>query len=165
MKCLTCDEELKTSKIGNVEIDECKKCKSIWFEDDELRKAKDQTDTDLNWMDFEIWKHADKFQFGEESLTCPKCNEKMVTIKYAGTTVEVDYCRKCKGTWLDGGEFEKIIDELTKELLSKSSSGYLKATLQEAKEIITGPEGFISEWKDFLTVLRFFNTRLRVERR
>ncbi|MFC2146425.1 zf-TFIIB domain-containing protein [Acidobacteriota bacterium] len=164
MKCLKCDKELKTSNIGGVEIDECKKCNSIWFDEDELRKAKDQTDQDLNWMDFEIWKHGDKFQIGEESLICPKCSEKMVPIKYDNTGVEIDYCRECKGTWLEGGEFEKIIDELTKELLAKPSSEYLKATLQEAKEIITGPEGFISEWKDFLTVLRFFKTRLHVER-
>jgi Zn-finger nucleic acid-binding protein len=164
MKCLKCNTALKTSHIGDVEIDECGKCSSIWFDEDELRKAKDQTDPDLNWMDFEIWKHGDKFQIGEESLECPKCNEKMVAVKYGKTGVEVDYCRQCKGTWLDGDEFEKIIDELKKELLSKSSPEYLKATLQQAKEIITGPEGFISEWKDFLTVLRFFKTRYHVEK-
>jgi Zn-finger nucleic acid-binding protein len=147
----------------DVEIDECNKCKGIWFEDDELRKAKDSTDSDLNWMDFEIWKHKDKFQARARNLACPQCNQTLVTVNYADTGVEIDYCPECKGTWLDKGEFKKVIDVLTNELLTKSFSEYIKASLEEAKEIITGPESFVSEWKDFTTVFRMMQYRLFVE--
>ena len=36
---------------------------------------------------------------------------------------------------------------------------YVKATITEAKELLTGPESFISEWKDFTTILRFLEYR------
>ncbi len=149
--------------LGEVEIDECEKCKGIWFEEDELRKVKDSTDHDLKWIDFEIWKHKDQFTTKSKNLPCPKCNKALVAIEYADTKTEIDYCPACKGTWLDKGEFKKIIDALTDELLTKTFSEYLKASIEEAKEIVTGPEGFISEWKDFTTVLRMMQFRLFVE--
>ncbi len=40
----------------------------------------------------------------------------------------------------------------------------MKESLQEAREIVTGPESFLSEWKDFATVLRLMQYRLFVER-
>jgi len=61
------------------------------------------------------------------------------------------------------GEFQNIIDALTEELLAKSSSEYLKVTLEEVKEIFTGREGYISEWRDFLTAARFMLYRIKVE--
>jgi len=164
MKCPCCRIELKKKMIEKIEIDECEKCKGMWFEDDELRKAKDSTDEDLNWMDFEIWKHEDQFKTKSRNLPCPQCNKVLVTINYADTDVEIDYCLTCKGTWLDKGEFKKIIEALTDELLTKSFSEYIKASIEEAKEIITGHESFLSEWKDFSTVLRMMQYRLFVEK-
>jgi Zn-finger nucleic acid-binding protein len=160
MKCPCCNIDLKSKIIKDVEIEECNKCKGIWFEDDELRKAKDSADSDLNWMDFEIWKHKDKTKARSRNLACPQCNQTLVAVDYAETNVEIDYCPKCKGTWLDKGEFEKIIDALTNELLTKSFSEYIKESLEEAKEIITGPESFVSEWKDFTTVFKMMQYRL-----
>ena len=160
MKCPRCDKELETRTIGTVKIDECVGCKGVWFDEDELRKAKDETDADLNWMDFELWKHQDRFHVSTKPSTCPKCNVDMAAIDYDRTKVEVDYCTKCKGVWLDADEFKKIIDALTEELLAKSVSEYVKASVEEAKEIIAGPERFISEWKDFLTVIRMLQYRI-----
>ncbi len=156
MKCPHCDIELKPK----LNVDECDNCKGIWFEKDELRQAKDIKDPDLNWMDFEIWKHEDKFKAKTKELPCPQCNQSLMAIDYNNSDVEIDYCPECKGIWLDKDEFEKIINALTNELLSKSFSGYIKASLEEAKEIITGPESLLSEWKDFSTVLRMMQYRL-----
>ena len=164
MKCPYCKIELKKKMIKKIEIDECEKCKGMWFEDDELRKAKDFTDEDLNWMDFEIWKHEDQFKTKSRNLPCPKCNKSLVAINYADTDVEIDCCPTCKGTGLDKGEFKKIIKALTKGLITKSFSEYIKASIEEAKEIITGPEPFLSEWKDFSTVLRMMQYRLFIEK-
>lgn len=163
MKCPCCDVEMKSKMLEDVEINECDKCKGIWFEDDELRKAKDSADSDLNWMDFEIWKHKDKFNARARKLACPQCNQSLVTIDYADKGVEIDYCPKCKGTWLDKSEFKKVIEALTNELLTKSFSEYIKGSIEEAKEIITGPESFVSEWKDFATVFKMMQFRLFTE--
>jgi len=163
MNCPKCQNEMEIRKIGTVTVDECVGCKGVWFDKDELRLSKDQKDPGLNWLDFELWKQEDKFRVSEKPISCPKCNVNMNAITYGDTEVEVDYCVSCNGVWLDGGEFEKIIEALTEEVLSKSSGDYVKASLTEAKEIITGPEGLLSEWSDFLTVLKFLETRFFVE--
>lgn len=162
-QCPKCMIELKTKEIGKTTVDECQKCKGIWFDEDELRKVKDFTDSDLNWLDFEIWKHEDRFKLKESSVKCPNCKINTKAIDYGETSIEIDYCTSCKGVWLDKGEFKKIIDAIEKELLGKSFSEYFSTTIQEAKEIFSGPESFISEWKDFLTVFRMMQYRMLVE--
>jgi Zn-finger nucleic acid-binding protein len=163
MKCPLCKIEMGKKTGGGVEVDACNKCKGIWFEKDELRKAKDSADKDINWMDFEIWKHKDKFKADPRKLACPKCNLTLVAINYGHTNIEIDYCPTCAGIWLDRGEFEKIIESLTEELITKSFSDYIKDSLVEAKEIVTGPESFLSEWKDFTTILHMMELRMFVE--
>ena len=163
MNCPYCSVELRKKMLQEVEADECDQCKGIWFEQDELRKARDAADKDLCWLDFDIWKHKDGSSLKPSKLACPLCSKALVTVDYAGTKVEVDCCPTCKGTWLDKGEFKEIVDALTEELLSKPFSEYVKASIEEAKEIVTGPEGFISEWKDFTPVLRMMQYRLFAE--
>lgn len=161
MKCPCCSNDL-SKQLHSPEIDACDSCQGMWFEAGEFRAAKDSSDRDLNWMDFEIWKHEDQFKTTLKQLPCPNCNKALVAINYSDTGVEVDYCPDCKGTWLDKGEFEALIDALTHELLTKSFSEYVKSSLEEAKELITGPESFLSEWKDLSTVLRMMQYRLLI---
>lgn len=42
-------------------------------------------------------------------MKCPNCNETLVMAERHG--VEIDYCPKCRGVWLDKGELDKIIDK------------------------------------------------------
>lgn len=163
MNCLNCNTELDRKVFGDIEVDECAKCKGIWFDAGELRKAKDLTDENLNWMDFEIWKHEHLFKTDSTDLACPHCSNALVSINYGDTDVEVDYCPNCNGAWLDKDEFVNIIEALTKELHSKSFSEYITSSIDEAKEILNGPESFLSEWKDFTTVLNLLQIRLFVE--
>lgn len=41
-------------------------------------------------------------------MQCPVDNETLVMTDRNG--VEIDYCPKCRGVWLDRGELDKIID-------------------------------------------------------
>ena len=41
-------------------------------------------------------------------MKCPDCNETLVMSDRSG--VEIDYCPKCRGIWLDRGELDKIIE-------------------------------------------------------
>jgi Zn-finger nucleic acid-binding protein len=163
MKCPTCALDLEVRLAGPIEVDECSRCGGAWFEDDELRKAKDAWDPDLKWMDFELWSDWDSLDLKPKDLKCPSCDRGLVAVLYADKGIEVDCCPSCRGIWLEDGEFASIVDELTAELLNKPISQYVKASLQEAKEILTGPESVYSEWKDFKTVLRLMQYRLLVE--
>lgn len=41
-------------------------------------------------------------------MKCPNCNETLVMADRQG--VEIDYCPKCRGVWLDKGELDKLIE-------------------------------------------------------
>lgn len=41
-------------------------------------------------------------------MNCPVCNVALVMSEKQG--VEIDYCPKCRGVWLDKGELDKIIE-------------------------------------------------------
>lgn len=41
-------------------------------------------------------------------LLCPTCRVDLVMSERQG--VEIDYCPKCRGVWLDRGELDKIIE-------------------------------------------------------
>jgi len=44
-------------------------------------------------------------------MNCPHCNVALVMTERSG--VEIDYCPKCRGVWLDRGELDKIIEKAT----------------------------------------------------
>lgn len=41
-------------------------------------------------------------------LPCPRCGVNLVMSERSG--IEIDYCPKCRGVWLDRGELDKIIE-------------------------------------------------------
>ena len=41
-------------------------------------------------------------------MNCPVCSVALTMTERQG--VEIDYCPKCRGVWLDRGELDKIID-------------------------------------------------------
>src|SRR3546814_6294574 len=45
---------------------------------------------------------------GVPAMKCPVDNETLVMTERSG--VEIDYCPRCRGVWLDRGELDKIID-------------------------------------------------------
>jgi Zn-finger nucleic acid-binding protein len=57
-------------------------------------------------------------------MKCPVCSVDLVMADRQG--VEIDYCPKCRGVWLDRGELDKIIERSTLETSQRSSreSGY-----------------------------------------
>lgn len=46
-------------------------------------------------------------------LSCPVCRVDLVMSERQG--IEIDYCPKCRGVWLDRGELDKIIERSGKE--------------------------------------------------
>lgn len=42
-------------------------------------------------------------------MNCPTCQVDLVMSERQG--IEIDYCPKCRGVWLDRGELDKIIEK------------------------------------------------------
>lgn len=53
-------------------------------------------------------------------MKCPICQVDLVITDRQG--IEIDYCPKCRGIWLDRGELDKII-ERTSHVFDKESPG------------------------------------------
>ncbi len=54
-------------------------------------------------------------------MNCPVDNELLQMTERQG--VEVDYCPRCRGVWLDRGELDKIIERAGEELSASSGRG------------------------------------------
>ncbi|EAI4304283.1 hypothetical protein A0Y74_06405 [Campylobacter lari] len=53
-------------------------------------------------------------------MNCPVCaNTDLLMSERNG--VEIDYCPKCRGVWLDRGELDKIIERSTSQSISQQS--------------------------------------------
>jgi hypothetical protein len=53
------------------------------------------------------FRYTATFERGE-TMKCPVDGETLVMTDRSG--VEIDYCPKCRGVWLDRGELDKIIE-------------------------------------------------------
>lgn len=163
MNCPRDNSVLETHSLETVQVDECPTCRGIWFDDGELRKAQTAADPDLGWMDVDLWKDQDRYSLALSDYSCPRDGQPMVCITYGDTGVSVDHCLKCSGIWLDGGKFQDILAALEQDLVSKPSSEYARESLEEAGELVTGSKGFVSEWRDFMTVVRLMQYRILAE--
>ena len=163
MKCPVDGNDLEYFMVDSVEVEKCPECQGLWFTKREIRLAEEEEGVDESWMGFDLWSDHDSFRTEWSSRICPVCSENMATILYGLTGVQVDYCTEEHGLWLDQGEFERIIDSLQEEMLSKSLPEYVSISLDEAKEIITGDKGPIQEWRDFKNVYQLLKYRILVD--
>ena len=164
MQCPDCQNNLQPVNCKGIMIDECVRCKGKWFDRDELRRAKDKTDEDLRWLDFDPFgKDAEQLSVASEGGICPKCSSKTSSLRYMDSKVVIDKCLNCKGVWLSPGEFAKVIRYLENKVNTETAKGYTRDTFKQFIEIFTGSEGVISEVKDFLAVLYLLELRIVVE--
>nr|WP_217346155.1 zf-TFIIB domain-containing protein [Noviherbaspirillum sp. L7-7A]MBV0880541.1 zf-TFIIB domain-containing protein [Noviherbaspirillum sp. L7-7A] len=45
-------------------------------------------------------------------MRCPACDAATLTPQYR-EGVEIDWCARCRGVWLDRGELDKLLDRLS----------------------------------------------------
>ncbi|MDP1538504.1 MAG: zf-TFIIB domain-containing protein [bacterium] len=160
MICPNCGKEtLNKIKFHKVQINRCSRCQGIWFDEDELRKAKDERDRHLKWLDVDLWKENKNFRVSSLKKLCPLCEKPLYEVEYGNSDIKADICNSCRGIWLDRGEFRKIINYLKETVNAETLGKYFKHALGEAKEIFVGPEDLFSEIGDFLLVTKLLQYR------
>ena len=165
MKCPNCQTNELDQKIdvGSVSVDMCSICGGLWFEAEELRKAKDEEDKFSNWFDFDLWKDSEVFVATEGDRVCPTDDTKLHKLKYGDSIIEIDACRKCNGIWLDKEEFEKIMVYVKNQSSYEVLNNYTKNLIQEGKEVVNGPESFKSELADVLMLTKLFQYKFATQ--
>lgn len=53
MKCPQCKENMRQSKIDEITINECLRCKGMWFDRGQLDAVKDTVMLDMGWLDID----------------------------------------------------------------------------------------------------------------
>jgi len=157
MNCPICKKELDKAIFYGVEVNFCPTCLGLWFEEDELRLAKDEKDKNLIWLDIDLWKDSKKFKIFPGIRLCPSCRLPLYEVYYGDSRVIVDVCNLCHGVWLDRGEFKRIIEYLREKADYEVLHKFAKNLLTEAAEILIGPETLREEILDFLAILKILN--------
>ena len=106
MTCSTCNKEFTPVSYKGIMLNTCSQCSALWFDKDELRKAKDAHDEFLRWIDPDIWKELKKFDVRVSSKLCPRDGLPLYETQYDDTGVIIDFCTVCEGIRLDNGEFQ-----------------------------------------------------------
>ncbi len=164
MKCPDCQNELQVIKLKGIDIHECLKCKSKWFERNELMSVKNKADDGLMWLDFDPFgKDVEKLSVPSDGKHCPRCLKKMQSLTYFYSKIVIDKCQTCEGVWLTHGELEKIIRFLEKVINTQPVKDLAKDTFREFTKIFIGHKGLVTEVKDFLAVLKILKVRIAVE--
>lgn len=157
MLCPHCKASLDKAIFYGVEIDYCPNCLGLWFEEDELRLAKDDKDRDLRWLDIDLWKKEEQFKITSGQKLCPGCRLQLYQVNYGDSGIAVDLCNICHGIWLDRGEFKKIADYLRQKADYEVLNHFSKRLAEEFWEIFTGPETLREEISDFIAILKVLN--------
>lgn len=160
MKCADCNTELKQSTFKGIKIDTCPECNGRWFDREELKKAKDNADEDLRWINFDPFsKEADDYSVKSEKKKCPKCNTTMASLNYKKSNIILNKCETCHGVWVHHGEFKKIILYLEKTLADLSSGEIAIDSLKHLFEIKDIEEGI----KDYFVIFKLLNLKVSIE--
>lgn len=82
-------------------------------------------------------------------MQCPVDGEMLVISERGG--VEIDYCPKCRGVWLDRGELDKIIDRSAQPAAAPDSmrSAHENPASRSHKPHKKKRESFLGELFDF----------------
>ena len=163
MKCPLCKTKLDRTILSGVEVDYCPKCLGLWFEEEELKWAKDVKDRNLRWLDIDLWKDEEKFRISPGQKLCPWDRLPLYETNYGDSDIKVDLCNICHGIWLERGEFKKIIQYLREKADEAILKHYLKNLREELWEIFSGPETLREEIDDFLTILKLFVYKFTVQ--
>lgn len=163
MECPNGHKNLDRVLFHDVEADYCPDCLGVWFDKNELTYAKNNKDEQLNWLDFDIWRHKGYFEIVLSGKKCPICRIPFVQINYDDSKVKIDFCKNCEGIWLDRGEFKQIIIYLKNKADYEILHRYTKNLVQQLWEVFAGPEKFREELEDFLMLVKLFNYKFVVQ--
>ena len=164
MRCPLCNIPLQQALLSGVEVDYCPRCYGLWFEEEELRLAKDEKDGNLQWLDIDLWKDPEKLKISwGVGRACPADRLPLYEVRYGDSDVKVDVCNVCMGIWLDRGEFKSIVHYLREKARDEMLYHYVGNVAQELWEVFSGPELLKEEILDFLVVLKLLQYKFAAQ--
>jgi Zn-finger nucleic acid-binding protein len=162
MNCPRDGRELEQAQLDHVVVHDCPACGGIWFQADELHKTEAKADEWIGWIDVDVFGAA-QATGKKTGRRCPVCAEEMTALAYPHSSVNIDVCVADHGTWLDKGEFDKIVKALDDVTNAMSEREYEQAATHQLREIVHGNESHLQELRNFMTIFRLMEMRVGVE--
>jgi len=131
MNCPRCNTELTVEDYKGIEVDRCHTCQGMWLDWGELDQLEDTVLADDDIKGTIVYSPL------KSELLCPKCGDKMQRFSYRAYNLELDFCEKGHGTWLDAGEEKRVLEIMEKRIKDMNRKAKAEA-----------------EWGDFLKNLR-----------
>lgn len=164
MKCPQCQVEMKHARIGDIDIGECTTCRGLWLDADDLVIVKDEVLPEMGWLNIDDWEKRTDFEVQQDPNFCPRCRDIALTcIKDAQSGTQVHLCTQCHGRWLPTGQFLNLINALLDQAQRTTTPEYIKLCLQQAKEMLTSDQAFLTEWKELKHILRMLRHRIFID--
>src|SRR5262245_4905420 len=107
MKCPKCETEtFLTFSIREIEVDRCRTCGGIWFDEKELVQLLSVSPQELTPLRDGVKQEDLDSKRGQ----CPRDMKPLLRVFSAiNPAIIVDTCTQCRGIWLDSGEFNSLL--------------------------------------------------------
>jgi Zn-finger nucleic acid-binding protein len=110
VKCPTCRVELVPTIRHKLKVNYCQSCKGMWLEHDELEELEDEA------FDFgDRWKGTLVFSSTPTTHECPECTVLLQRFKYRFYDLEMEFCPRQHGYWLENDEDNRVLELMKKE--------------------------------------------------
>ncbi|GEM_PF-2472294 len=162
MKCPRDGGELEEAQLDHITVHDCSGCGGIWFQADELHRAEAKADEWIGWIDVDVFGAA-QATGRKTGRHCPVCGEQMTALEYPHSSVSIDVCVADHGTWLDKGEFDKVVKALDDVTNAMSEREYGEAAAHRLREIVHGNESHLQELRNFMTIFRLMEMRIGIQ--
>ena len=102
MRCPVDRHTLSVQTIGAVSFATCSECAGVWL----TRKALVAPSVEPSALPAETRRTRTLEKRARRLRVCPECTQPLESQRVEG--VEIDRCVKCKGVWLDAGEYDAV---------------------------------------------------------
>lgn len=128
MNCPRTGTPLKEIEIDGVVVDFSEACGGVWFDNFELGKFDEISETGGEALARMMDEHQNEDINLEQRLKCPRDGAILMRHFFSpARKIEVDECPQCGGIWLDGGELTSIRDLFpTEEEREKAGEAFVE---------------------------------------
>jgi Zn-finger nucleic acid-binding protein len=161
--CPRCGEVLSKFEAFGQQVEQCQKCRGMWFGADQLGAIKDGMDDDFRWKDLDLPAYAERAHFKHTSMHCPNCAAALCELYFDASHIQLEFCARCHGTWLDKGKLIRVINYLRKLQALEPIEQIEKDTLHQFVDIFVGHKGPWGEIKDFAAAWRLLTLRFAID--
>jgi Zn-finger nucleic acid-binding protein len=156
MRCPNCKGILCRIDYEGIPVCTCPDCQGEFVDYSRLRRIGGKQEVQFEKTEAKRLKHIKTGPEIEKQRICPRCGNLMAKGIYRTTDVIIDYCKSCRGVWLDDQELEKIqvLDEhreasqreqsATAPVLASALTG-ARTIAKESKGVSTDGQGYATD--------------------